>query len=57
MRRQHYGKIHSLREAFQEGKAQASLSQTADLRRAESRHEEAGEQQGIQPKQSPELEA
>ena len=52
-----YGEIHSLREAFQEGKAQDGPGQTADLGRAEPRHPEARKQQGIQPKQSPELEA
>ena len=51
------GKIHPLREAFQEGKAQDRSSQTANLGRAESRHPEAHKQQGLQQKQSPELEA
>ena len=51
------GKIHSLREAFQEGKAKNRPSQTANLGRAESRHPEAGKQQSLQQKQSPELEA
>ena len=37
-----YGEIHSLREAFQEGKAQDRPSQTADLGRTESRHQKAG---------------
>ena len=41
-RRLQYGKIHSLREAFQEGKAKDRPSQAADLGRAESRHKEAG---------------
>ena len=52
-----YGEIHSLREAFQEGKAQDRPSQTADLGRAESRHQKARKQQGLQQKQNPELEA
>ena len=52
-----YGKIHSLREAFQEGKAQDGPGQAADLGRTEPRHPEAREQQSLQPKQSPELEA
>ena len=52
-----YGKIHSLREAFQEGKAKDRPGQAADLGRAESRHPEAHKQQGLQQKQSPELEA
>ena len=42
-----YGKIHPLREAFQEGKAKNRPSQTADLGRAESRHQKAGKQQGL----------
>ena len=57
IRRQHYGKIHSLREAFQEGKAQAGSGQAADLGRLKPRHQKARKQQGLQPKQSPELEA
>ena len=51
------GKIHPLREAFQEGKAQARSGQTPDLGQPEPRHPKAGEQQGLQQKQSPELEA
>ena len=57
MRRIVYGKIHPLREAFQEGKAQDGLSQTADLGRAESGHQKAGKQQGIQQKKGTGLEA
>ena len=38
-------------------KAKDRPSQTADLGRAEPRHPEAGKQQGLQQKQSPELEA
>jgi hypothetical protein len=56
-RRQHYGKIYPLRKAFQEGKAQAGSGKAADLGPAESRHQKAGKQQGLQQKQSPELEA
>ena len=52
-----YGKIHSLREAFQKGKAKDRSGQAADLGRAKSRHPEARKQQGLQPKQSPRLEA
>ena len=57
MRRLHYGKIHSLREAFQEGKAQDGSGKTANLGRAESRHPEAREQQCLQQKKVAELEA
>ena len=56
MRRIVYGKIHPLQETFQERKAQNRSGQTADLGRAESRHQKAGQQQGLQQKQSPELE-
>ena len=52
-----YGEIHSLRKAFQKGKAQNRPSQTANLGRAESRHQKAGQQQGLQQKQGPELES
>ena len=51
------GKIHPLREAFQEGKAQDRSVPSTDLGRPEPRHPEAGKQQGIQSEQSPELEA
>ena len=52
-----YGKIHSLREAFQEGKAQNGPGQAADLGRAEPRHPEAGKQQGLQQKEITGMEA
>ena len=52
-----HGKVYTIRKDVQEGKAQNRSGPAADLGRAESRHEEAGEQQCIQPKQSPELEA
>jgi hypothetical protein len=52
-----YGKICSLREAFQKGKAQAGSGKAADLGRTEPRHQKAGKQQILQQKQSPELEA
>ena len=51
------GKIHPLREAFQEGKAQAGSSQAADLGRAEPRNQKAGKQQGLQQKKVTGLEA
>ena len=51
------GKIHPLREAFQEGKAQNRPGQAANLGQPEPRHPKAGQQQGLQQKQSPELEA
>ena len=57
MRRLYYGEIHSLREAFQEGKAQNRPSQTADLGRTESRHQKAGTQQGLQQKEITGMEA
>jgi len=47
IRRIDYGKIHSLRETFQEGKAKDRPSQTANLGRAESRHPEAHKQQSL----------
>ena len=46
-----YGKIHSLREAFQEGKAQDGPGQAADLGQAEARYQKAGKQQGLQQKE------
>ena len=52
-----YGEIHSLREAFQKGKAQDWPSQTADLGRAESRYQKAGKQQGLQQKEITGMEA
>ena len=46
----------SLREAFQEGKAQDGSGQTADLGQAESRHQKVRKQQGIQQKEDAGLE-
>ena len=43
-------------KAFQKEKAEAGSSQTADLGRAEPRYQKTHEQQGLQQKQSPELE-
>ena len=57
MRRLYYGEIHSLREAFQEGKAQDRPSQTANLGRTEPRHQKAGKQQGLQQKEITGMEA
>ena len=57
MRRNQYGKIHPLREAFQEREAQNRPSQTADLGRSESRHQKARKQQGIQQKEITGMEA
>ena len=55
-RRTDYGKIHPLREAFQEEKAKNQSSQTADLGRTESRYQKARKQQGIQQKEDAGLE-
>ena len=52
-----YGEIHPLREAFQEGKAQDGPGQASNLGRTESRHPQAGKQQGLQQKKVAELEA
>ena len=57
IRRQQYGKIHSLREAFQEGKAQAGSGKTANLGRTEPRYQKAGKQQGLQQKEITGMEA
>ena len=45
-----YGEIHSLRKAFQKGKAKAGSGQAADLGRTEPRHQKARKQQGLQQK-------
>jgi hypothetical protein len=47
----------SLEEAFQDGKAQCRSGQAADLGRAKPRYPEVRKLQGLQQKQSPELEA
>ena len=52
-----FGEIHSLRKAFQKGKAQDGLSQAANLGRTESRHQKAGKQQGLQQKEITGMEA
>ena len=52
-----YGKIHSLREAFQKGKAKDGYGPASDLGRTEPRYPEAREQQGIQQKKVTGLEA
>ena len=52
-----YGKIHSLREAFQEGKAQDGPGQAVNLGRTEPRYPEARKQQGIQQKEVAGMEA
>ena len=49
-------KIHSLREAFQEGKAQDGPGQTANLGRVKSRHQKTRNQQGLQQEEDAGLE-